>query len=296
VSPSTAPTSATSITTPTPSPIPAAGSIASDVKGAAAAAATSIPSPKPPSIPAAGSIASDVKGAAAGAAAAASASVLGKGSVYKVGDKVEAQRQDGRWYRATIAAVNVVNNTYVIDWENGNKDDTTKGAVLLRMDPKAVAGPAASAASAAAASVSAATSAATKPSIASPPALKVGDKVQAQFRDGRWYPATVKAVNTDKTYLVDWESGSREAISVTASSIRPDVSASGIAAAATSRIASVTEKSKYQIGEAVSAQALDGRWYPATVAEVKEDRTYTLNWADGKTKDRVKGESSIRRP
>ena len=50
---------------------------------------------------------------------------------------------------------------------------------------------------------------------------------------------------------------------------------------------------KYDVGERVKALYSDGKWYCATIAERHPDGTYTLDWDDGDTRQRVKNETDI---
>lgn len=43
--------------------------------------------------------------------------------------------------------------------------------------------------------------------LAKPEAFSVGDKVQAQYLNGRWYGATVEEVRSDGTHLISWDDG-----------------------------------------------------------------------------------------
>jgi len=53
---------------------------------------------------------------------------------------------------------------------------------------------------------------------------------------------------------------------------------------------------KYQVGDHVEGLYKDGIWYAATIVKINSDGTYTLEWADGGTRDTVKPESKIRPP
>ena len=151
--------------------------------------------------------------------------------------------------------------------------------------------------------------------------FSVGDKVQAQFRDGRWYSATISAVHADKSYLVDWDNGNTEDRTKTISSLRRDPkyftsaapppppgesaapphqpaappAAAEPAKGTTAAAAAKAVPPRFKVGDAVMGQFRDGRWYPAKVAEVREDRSYVLAWGSGQTEDCVKGEASLRR-
>ena len=39
---------------------------------------------------------------------------------------------------------------------------------------------------------------------------RVGDEVEGKYKNGRWYPATVKAVQEDGTFLLDWDDSDPE--------------------------------------------------------------------------------------
>ncbi len=140
--------------------------------------------------------------------------------------------------------------------------------------------------------------------------FKVGDEVSGQFRDGRWYPAKISAVQGGK-YVLDWADGRiedrlKEAAYVRAvagASVPAGVSAGRAAAApavvtgATAAVSGAASGSssglQFKVGDEVSGQFRDGRWYPAKVSAVQGGK-YVLDWADGRIEDRLKEAAYVR--
>ncbi len=115
--------------------------------------------------------------------------------------------------------------------------------------------------------------------------FKVGDRVSGQFRDGRWYPATIAAVNSENSsYTLNWTDGKQDDRVKKPTSVRDDPAAAAAAA-----------EPLFKVGDIVTAQSGAGsEWHPATVAEVRADGTYQLAWGTGATEDRVKPEAALR--
>jgi hypothetical protein len=144
---------------------------------------------------------------------------------YKVGDRVTGQFRDGRWYPATITAVNAEASTYTLNWTDGKQDDRIKNPSLVRDDPSAPApaplpemvlaasAPARAALSASAPAPASTPAPAPATTSASAPArpFKVGDIVKAPHgAGGEFHSATVAEVRADGTYLLAWGSGATD--------------------------------------------------------------------------------------
>jgi hypothetical protein len=51
---------------------------------------------------------------------------------------------------------------------------------------------------------------------------------------------------------------------------------------------------QFMVGDPVKAKYPDGKWYPATIAEVRDVPIYVIDWEDKSPKDRYKVESEIK--
>merc|ERR1719162_1774818 len=104
------------------------------------------------------------------------------------------------------------------------------------------------------------------------PKYKVGQRVEALYKDGVWYKATIEKIKNDDTYKIEWGDGALSDRVKREAHIRP----------------------KYRVGERVEGSCKDGRWCKATIDKINLDGTYTLKWHDGGTQDTVKAEANIR--
>ncbi len=200
---------------------------------------------------------------------------------------MQGQYRDGRMYPATIAAVAADGSSFTLDWADGKKDDRVKKAANLRAEgPQAPTAPSQGSAPASQLPAAAAAPAATPP--APRAQFKVGDRVEGQFRDGRWNRATVAAVAADaSTYTLDWADGKQEDRVKKPSCVRQDPAAAAAPAPAPAPL--------FKAGDIVSAQpGAGGEWLPATVAEARADGTYLLAWGSGAAEGRDKPEAALR--
>ena len=53
------------------------------------------------------------------------------------------------------------------------------------------------------------------------------------------------------------------------------------------------DPSLFRVGDRVWGRYHSGRWYPARVAEARDDGWYVLDWDDGDSRDRVKGPEEV---
>jgi len=104
----------------------------------------------------------------------------------------------------------------------------------------------------------------------------VGEELRAMYP--RFYEATIEELNADGSVLIRWGDNDLEDRVKTISQIRKSGNA-------------VTQPLK--IGDAVEAEYQG--WYRATIAAVNDDGSYTVNWADGDMRDRIKQTHHMRK-
>lgn len=114
---------------------------------------------------------------------------------------------------------------------------------------------------------SAAPAAPVVPTETAPPAphvLAVGDKVSAQWTNGRWYPGTIGSVNDNGTYDIAFDDGDKR---------------KGVRASQVTYIP--PPKTDWKVGDRVQGRWTNGRWYNGKVAEVNPDGTFKIAYDDG---------------
>lgn len=111
-----------------------------------------------------------------------------------------------------------------------------------------------------------------KPPVAAPAktkmSFKVGDAVDGLWTDGRYWEATIAAVNKNGTYDVKWTDGSVEKL-------------------AAGKLRAAIEGGPYKPGDRVEAAGSDGAFSPGTILGVADDGSYNGVSDDGGTMDKL---------
>ena len=119
---------------------------------------------------------------------------------FSVGEQVEVQDIDGRWYLASIAVVNP-SKTYNVTWSETTKKSNAENIQEFNIRTKS-GGSEGSKKSTTSSSLQIATTSesvrTTTSAVSSgQPAYIVGERVEAQGIDGRWYLATIATAGAD---------------------------------------------------------------------------------------------------
>ena len=147
-------------------------------------------------------------------------------------------------------------------------------------------------------------------------AFHAGEKASAQYTDGKWYPVTIAALDSEsKTYSVTWELDGSTTANFPAHQLRkitaaartppkpsaavdewgepvlPTVAADEGSAPASASVKTASETAveepdlnaandaAFHAGEKASAQYTDDKWYPVTIAALdSESKTYSVTW------------------
>lgn len=170
------------------------------------------------------------------------ASAMWTDGEYFVGQHVEGRFSDGEWYPAMVTKAND-DGTFKITWDDGTGDDDGRRPEELRpWQTGAI------------------------PLV--PQAFTAGEYVQARFKDGKWYGATVLQAHSDGTFEVRWNDGTGD------DTKRPEDLRGGSGAGAPS-------DGKYMVGQHVEGKFSDGDWYGAMVTQANPNGTFRLGWDDG---------------
>merc|ERR1712232_651387 len=102
--------------------------------------------------------------------------------------------------------------------------------------------------------------------------FKMGDEVEGRNMNGEWLLAKIACANDDGTYTLDWDERDTKDQVKKLSELR---------------------KKGFKKGDEVKAVYMNGKWLPAKIARANDDGTYTLDWDDHSTKDRVKKLSEL---
>lgn len=177
---------------------------------------------------------------------------------YKAGDKVEALWKSGRtFYKGTVSIVNA-DGTYNINYDDGDKESNVKEDNMKI----AVVAP-----------ISTTTTVTT--TTTATPKYKVGDKVEALWKESSYFKGTVAMVNTDGTYNINYNDGDKES----------NVKEMNIKALATNPIMT------YKVGDKVEAQWKGGSvFFKGVINAVNADGTYAIDYNDGDKETTVKAE------
>ena len=124
------------------------------------------------------------------------------------------------------------------------------------------------------------------PQLAVAEPFPVGTRVSGLYKNGKRYPATVAEIREGGEYLLNWDDGDQM------DRLKRAEHLSLLAAAATAQPEPIPVDTAapvhFSVGMRVSGLYRNGNRYPATIAEVRENGEYLLNWDDGDPADRVK--------
>ena len=124
------------------------------------------------------------------------------------------------------------------------------------------------------------------PQLAVAEPFPVGTRVSGLYKNGNRYPATVAEIREGGEYLLNWDDGDQM------DRLKRAEHLSLLAAAATAQPEPIPVDTAaavhFSVGMRVSGLYRTGNRYPATIAEVRENGEYLLNWDDGDPADRVK--------
>jgi hypothetical protein len=150
---------------------------------------------------------------------------------------------------------------------------------------------------------------------AGPSGLNVGDKVEGLYKARRWYPAIISSKNPDGTFTLDWEDGDSQdrikkpeevrLINDTTQVVKeqeqiqagtPNVRRANKPNSSfyCGRMFTVIPSSGLKIGDKVEGLYKNRRWYPAVISSKNSDGTFTVDWQDGDSQDRIKKPEEVR--
>jgi hypothetical protein len=102
---------------------------------------------------------------------------------------------------------------------------------------------------------------------------KLGDKIQAKWKGGSYYPGTIAMVNTDGTYNINYDDGDKESNVMEANIKLPEPVAKST--------------TTFKAGDKVKAKWKGGSYYTGTIATVNADGTYNIDYDDGDKESNV---------
>lgn len=163
---------------------------------------------------------------------------------FRTGEHIRAKYQ--RYWDATITRINL-DGTVIVKWDDNDHVDTVKSPDQIR----------------------------GRSEIASAlPLIRVGALVEAEYSG--WYRATVKEINGDGSYTLDWaDDDKRDRIKWP-----KDMQKLGV------------DDEIYSVGEHIHAMHV--RYCDATIEAINSDGTVRVTWADNRAGDRTKKRSQIR--
>ena len=171
---------------------------------------------------------------------------------FRVGDEVEGKYKNGRWYPAVVKEVQE-DGTYLLDWNDGDSEDRVKSARQLR---RAQVSPNTFPVGIEIKGVPLsnlrgryevghwdlseskmkkvvyviewiAEDAVNKKNIVEvntkPYEFRVGDSVDGQYKNGRWYPAVIEERRPDGAFVLKWEDGDTADRVKSARELRPKI-------------------------------------------------------------------------
>jgi PUB domain/EF-hand domain pair len=198
-----------------------------------------------------------VGGSSAKAAAAAGIDDSGRGAAAAAkprgGDKIEARYKGrARYYPGVVRRANR-DGTYDIDYDDGEKELGVDTELVRLLDSN---------------------SQATGVSKAAVLVLREGDKIEARYRGReRYFPGTIRRVNRDGTYDVNYDDGEKE-LSVLAAYVR--------LIGSTSKAVTTDSELTLREGDKVEARYRGReRWFAGVIRRVNRDDTYDINYDDG---------------
>jgi translation initiation factor IF-1 len=106
---------------------------------------------------------------------------------------------------------------------------------------------------------------------ATPEPLKAGDRINAKWTDGHWYPAKITKVNSNGTFDVKYDDGTKE----------KGLKAARVRARKPAATAPVDPSAPLMAGDRITAKWTDGYWYPAKITKVNDNGTFDVKYDDG---------------
>jgi hypothetical protein len=172
-----------------------------------------------------------------------------------MGCRVEVRHEAGR----ICGNVGGENGTYDIDMDNGTRESgVSRHLITVVGEPAEVIAPNA--------------------------IFKVGDKVEGNYRgSGSWYSATVKAVNQDCTYTIEYDDGDMER-----NVLEINLGAISSGQKTESKSQAAAPSSKFEVKESVLARYRGNtKWYPGQIKRVHGDGTFDVLYDDGEEEHHV---------
>eukprot|EP00953_Heterococcus_sp_UTEX-ZZ885_P010886 6325-Heterococcus_DN1.PRE.2 len=196
------------------------------------------------------------------------------------GDAIEARyRGRERWYAGVVRRVNR-DGTYDINYNDGEREVGVAAELVRPLTNSTI-------------NSSSSKPTAADSSSANTVQLREGDKVEARYKGrSRYYNGTIKRVNRDGTYDINYDDGERE-LSVDAELIRSSETAvrssSDRGTARTDSIDDITHSTSsiakavdFIVGDKIEARYKGReRYYSGTVRRANRDGTYDIDYNDG---------------
>lgn len=213
----------------------------------------------------------------------------GPPAAFAVGDRVQGQYDDGNWYSGQVTAVAREGGLvwYDLLYDDGDRSSHLAAAKVRRES---------SSPTASSAQHPIEQEPPTQPS-ASPASYSVGDRVEALYSDGNWYPGRIALVRPNDLYDVMYDDGdsltrlptnklrplpTSQPASATSLALPQNSHASreveGETAAGTTSEHGNASQESFAVGDRVLGQYADGSWYPGQVTAVA--REGGLFWYD----------------